>query len=273
MTTPGIPVSLGAELTQNELEHGISADRHLSGYTGPIDDKNRPPYRDHIGEGGQYMRDFILGVNDGLVTSLLLVVGVAASGLTNRDVLLTGIAGAVAGAISMGLGEYIATKSQGEVQEREMKLEKEHFLHHRDQELDQVRHYFKELGISPGPLLENIVTAVNDKDEALMKVMAAFEFSCDSADNNRNPLVAMFYSGRLFFLGSFPSVIPFAIFTTPTTALLVAIACAFATLFFVGAYKTKTTKGNWVRDGSENLAIGMFATGVTYALGLAFAKI
>ncbi len=71
--------------------------------------------QEHLGASRQYWRDIILGVNDGLVSTFLLVTGVAGGGLLPRDVLLTAISGAIAGAISMAAGEYVATKSQNEV--------------------------------------------------------------------------------------------------------------------------------------------------------------
>ena len=82
----------------------------------PSNDQIRgPDYQEHIGSSRQYWRDIILGVNDGLVSTFLLVAGVAGSGLDVRDILLTAIAGALAGAVSMAAGEYMATKSQNEV--------------------------------------------------------------------------------------------------------------------------------------------------------------
>lgn len=76
--------------------------------------KQRSPegYTPHIGETLQYWRNIILGVNDGLVSIFLLVVGVVSGGLDRTQVLLTAIAGAIAGAVSMAAGEYLATKSQ-----------------------------------------------------------------------------------------------------------------------------------------------------------------
>ena len=82
-------------------------------------------YEPHIGASRQYMRDIILGVNDGLVSTFLLVSGVVGGGLSSTDVLLTGVAGALAGMISMAIGEYLATKSQEEVFDAELALEAE----------------------------------------------------------------------------------------------------------------------------------------------------
>ena len=70
---------------------------------------------EHLGKHRQYWRDILLGVNDGLVSTFLLVAGVVGSGLSSTDILLTAISGALAGAVSMAAGEFVATKSQNEV--------------------------------------------------------------------------------------------------------------------------------------------------------------
>ena len=98
-----------------------------------------PGYEPHIGESRQYWRDIILGVNDGLVSIFLLAIGVVGGGLASRDILLASIAAAVAGAISMAAGEYLATKSQDEILSAELRLERTHIEKFRDWELDQLR--------------------------------------------------------------------------------------------------------------------------------------
>ena len=104
-------------------------------------------YEPHIGGSRQYMRDVILGVNDGLVSTFLLVSGVVGGGLSANDVLLTAIAGAIAGAISMAIGEYIATKSQEEVFDAELALERHHLRDHRDHEVEQLRTMLADRGL------------------------------------------------------------------------------------------------------------------------------
>ncbi len=78
----------------------------------------------------QYLRDIILGVNDGLVSMFLLVFGMFGGGALARSILLAGITGAIAGAISMGLGEYIATKSQLEIMVSDVSRERYEFALH-----------------------------------------------------------------------------------------------------------------------------------------------
>ena len=88
--------------------------------------RQRPAFTEHLGKHRQYWRDIILGVNDGLVSMFLLVAGVVGGGMATRNILLTAVAGAIAGAVSMAAGEYMATKSQDEVFQGEIELEKEH---------------------------------------------------------------------------------------------------------------------------------------------------
>lgn len=108
----------------------------------------------------------------------------------------------------MGLGEYIATKSQENVNRGEFALEEEHFKYHRDVEIEQLRGFLQGVGLE-GNLLEAVVSQVGGNDKALMKMMQAFEFSAGNDETERNPLLAMYTSGRLFIMGSIPAVIPF----------------------------------------------------------------
>ena len=237
----------------------------------PPADANNVPYRPHAGEGSQYLRDFILGVNDGLISTFLVVVAVVGGNSTRLQTLLTAISSTIAGALSMGIGEYIATKSQLQVADGEMRLENEHFKYHRDVEIEQLRQFLTSVNLS-GNLLEAVVSEVGRSDEGLMKMMQAFEFGGEE-ELERNPLKAMWMSGRLFFLGSLPTVIPFFIPQLSSgEALGIAAALVGVTLFVVGAYKTRTTKGNWLVDGTENLALGAVAAGISYAVGVAFEK-
>ena len=230
------------------------------------------PYRPHAGEGSQYLRDFILGVNDGIISTFLLVVAVVGGSATTLQALLSAVSAAVAGAIAMGIGEYIATKSQLQVNDGEMLLESEHFKYHRDVELLQLRQFLESVSLS-GPLLEAVVAEVGRSDESLMKMMMAFEFGVHAEELERNPWKAMAMSGRLFLIGAIPTIAPFCATTlAPHTALAIAAGLVGATLFVVGAYKTRTTKGNWLKDGMENLGLGAIATGISYAVGVIFSK-
>mmetsp|Transcript_17908 Transcript_17908/g.29415 ORF Transcript_17908/g.29415 Transcript_17908/m.29415 type:complete len:130 (-) Transcript_17908:895-1284(-) len=96
-----------------------------------------PHYVEHLGKQRAYMRDFILGINDGLVSMFLLILGVSGGGLSTSQILLTGITGAAAGIVSMAAGEFLATKSQNDVTVGELALEHVHFKYFRNIEIDQ----------------------------------------------------------------------------------------------------------------------------------------
>jgi VIT1/CCC1 family predicted Fe2+/Mn2+ transporter len=225
-------------------------------------------YEPHIGGSRQYMRDIILGVNDGLVSTFLLVSGVVGGGLEATQVLLTGIAGAVAGMVSMAIGEYLATKSQEEVFDAELSLERHHHEEHRAEERRQLREMLAEHGLS-GDALETVVDIIDDDDEVMFSMHKALEFGIVD-DERRSPWLAAVTSGLLFLAGAIPSVIPFAIWDATGTALLAAAVLSGIGLFAVGAAKTLQTRRNPVLSGAENLALGFVGGVIAYGVGLAF---
>ncbi|HZD24415.1 MAG TPA: VIT1/CCC1 transporter family protein, partial [Acidimicrobiia bacterium] len=192
-------------------------------------------YTPHIGETRQYWRDIVLGVNDGLVSIFLLVVGVVSGGLDRRRVLLTAIAGAIAGAVSMAAGEYLATKSQDEVLEAEITLERTHIREFRAQEVAQLKGFFTDMGVETEHM-EGVMAGFADNDTALLNAMAALEFGAVESER-RSPRRAMAMSGGLFLLGSLPSTIPFAVAGSVGGALVWATVGSLLGLFVMGVVK------------------------------------
>lgn len=217
------------------------------------------------------MRDIILGVNDGLVSTFLLVSGVVGGGLNAVDVLLAGVAGAIAGMISMAVGEYIATKSQEEVFEAEIALEREHLKYHRQQERDQLRDMLSDVGLE-GDGLESVVEIVDADDEAMLNMHAALEFGIVDTER-RNPVAAAIFSGMLFLSGAIPSVLPFAFFDNTGTALAVSGVLTGIGLIAVGAAKTMHTRKSPVRSAAENLAFGLVGGLLAFLVGMVFQQL
>lgn len=230
-------------------------------------------YEPHIGESRQYWRDIILGVNDGLVSIFLLVVGVVGGGLDTAQVILTATAGAIAGAISMASGEYLATKSQDEVFEAELALERVHLKEHREMEVDQLRGFFSDMGVAEDDL-DHVVEAFNRSDETMLNAMAALEFGVVESER-RSAYRAMALSGLLFLAGSLPSVLPFAFIDDTRTALIWATPLALGGLFLVGVMKARVTKVSRVKAGLENMVIaglgGLAAWGIGSLVGTTLA--
>jgi len=242
-------------------------------YTGRMSGENTtealpPDYQPHIGASREYMRDIMLGVNDGLVSTFLLVSAVVGGGLDATDVLLTAIAGAIAGMISMAVGEYIATKSQEEVFEAELALESQHLIYHRQHEKDQLRDMLSDMGLA-GDGLEQVVEIVNADDKAMLNMHAALEFGIiDTA--RRNPIAAAMFSGLMFLGGALPSVLPFAFVDSTGTGLLIAGILAGAGLLTVGAVKTLQTGKPPLTSALENFVLGMAGGVLAYVVGKLF---
>jgi VIT1/CCC1 family predicted Fe2+/Mn2+ transporter len=222
-------------------------------------------YEPHVGQTRQYWRDIILGLNDGLVSMFLLVAGVVGGGLTSDQVLLTGLAGALAGAISMGSGEFLATKSQDEVLTSELALERDHIRHFRQQEVNQLHEFFTDMGISPEDL-PAVIEAFTRTDETILAAMKVIEFGVVDTER-RSPYRAMTLSAVLFLLGSMPPVLPFLLRPSPGVGLAWAAGLSAVGLFMVGVGKTYVTRTNAVRAGLENLVIAGIGGLVAFGLG------
>jgi len=230
-----------------------------------MNDPSRLVYEPHVGASRQYWRDIVLGVNDGLVSMFLLVAGVVGGGFDRRQVLLTAIAGAVAGAVSMAAGEYLATKSQREVLASEIDLERTHIEHFRNRELAQLYQLFRDVGITEEDL-PDVVRAFSRDDQTLLNAMKVMEFGIVDSEE-RSPVTAMLMSGGLFLAGSIPAVAPFLFDLRPHVALAVGAGLAAVALFSVGVVKTFITRTSPIVAGLENLAIAALGGGMAYAVG------
>jgi predicted membrane protein (TIGR00267 family) len=219
----------------------------------PIDQATTVPYEPHVGLSRQYWRDIVLGVNDGLVSMFLLVAGVVGGGLSSEQITLTAIAGAIAGAISMGAGEWLATQSQEEVLDSEIALERTHIEHFRDQEVAQLQDFFRDVGVREEDM-ERVTSAFSHDDETLLNTMKVHEFGIVDSER-RSPYMAMLMSGLLFLAGSLPSVLPFLFGASPNVGLAWAAIFTAVGLFLVGVVKTRVTRTNPIRSGLENLII------------------
>jgi VIT1/CCC1 family predicted Fe2+/Mn2+ transporter len=222
-------------------------------------------YEEHVGASRQYWRDIVLGINDGLVSMLLLVAGVVGGGLDRQQIILTGVAGALAGAVSMATGEYLATKSQDEVMESELALERTHIKHFRQQEVDQLYPMLRNVGVAEADM-ETVVTALTRTDDVLLNSMKILEFGVVDTER-RSPMSAAWTSGGLFLAGSIPAVVPFLFPVNRVWGLVIAAALAGICLFAVGVVKTFVTRTNPIRAGLQNLLVAGLGALVAFGVG------
>eukprot|EP00984_Skeletonema_dohrnii_P021017 scaffold10395_cov134-Skeletonema_dohrnii-CCMP3373.AAC.1 len=238
---------------------------------------NKDYKKEHLGESREYWRDIILGVNDGLVSTFLLVVGVYGSGLGTKNILLTSISGLVAGAISMAAGEYVATKTQEEVKRGECLLEEKAVREHKHDELRHLNDLLTKIGI-PEAEDENseefkvrraLLGYYEDHDESHVKINVALAFG-DVEASERSPWIAGAVAFFLFALGALPSVIPFAVTSNEEKAVLAAFVATMVCILLVGGVKTWATKGVWWVSAIENVVITAGGGAIAYAIGLSF---
>jgi hypothetical protein len=165
---------------------------------------------EHLGKHRQYWRDILLGVNDGLISTFLLVAGVAGGGLDSRSILLTAIAGTVAGAIAMCAGEFVATKSQNEVMQGEINLERTHLTHYRKEEIKELSELLQVIGLPKEErvLRQQLLLYYDRNPECMLQAMMALEFGVLD-EEVRSPVIAGMTNLVLFTCGALPSVIPF----------------------------------------------------------------
>ncbi len=265
-----------SKVTQEEstIEHVVNEDGRIYDpkydiYRYPEDLEGKEiEFKEHDDKIRNYMRDIILGVNDGLVSIYLLVAGVAGANSPVKNVLLAGIVGAIAGAISMMAGEFISTKSQEQVFDAIIEEEKLHFKYFRNHEINELFDMFGELGLR-GKQLQELVEKIAEDDDKLMKVMMTMELGVADI-SRRSPWKAMATVAFLFIAGSLPSVLPFFFVTDAIVGLYWATGLTSLTLFATGALKTLMTKTNPIKEGLEHLFIGMIGGGVSYLIGLAY---
>jgi predicted membrane protein (TIGR00267 family) len=214
--------------------------------------------------GGGAMRELVFGVNDGLVSTLSLVSGVAGAAVQQSVVLLAGVAGLLSGAISMAAGAYISTKSQREVYEAQVAREREELLLEPEEEKDELRTLYRLKGYSAEEA-DRLVERISQNEELMLESLVRDELGL-MPETFPNPWLAGLQSGGAFVVGAFVPLIGY-LFFSGITATLVSVAISVVALFVIGVLKTLFTGLSWLRSGLEMVLIGLFATVTTYLIG------
>ena len=213
---------------------------------------------------GRAIREIIFGSNDGLVTTLGFLMGVYGAMQDQRIILITGIAEAAAGAISMATGAYLSSKAEREYYEREMRREIVEMREKPAQEQEEVRRIYRAKGFE-GAELEAVVRRITADPRVWLQCMMLEELGL-IAEPSGAPVRAAMCMGLSFIAGAAVPLVPYMVLTG-RMALLTSVACSMATLFTLGAAKTALTKRRWWSGGVEMLALGMFACAVGYLVG------
>jgi VIT1/CCC1 family predicted Fe2+/Mn2+ transporter len=213
-----------------------------------------------------WFRAAVFGANDGLVSNFSLVLGMAGAGSSSQVILLAGLAGLLAGALSMAAGEYISVRSQRELLDATAHdLDPATLAALRDYEAGELALVFRARGLSPAEAEQRAAALLNEHHDqtAGPEVVEAAEDVVGSAGGAAGSSFAAFASGAVI------PILPFFV-TSGSTAITTAAVLVGVALFATGATVGVLTGGPLVRRGLRQLAIGAAAAAVTYALGRVF---
>jgi VIT1/CCC1 family predicted Fe2+/Mn2+ transporter len=216
------------------------------------------------------LRAAVFGASDGLVSNTALVMGFAGSGaaggVDSRTVLFAGIAGLLAGAFSMGAGEYVSVASQRDVFHREIALEKSELESKPLEEQRELELIYRAKGLDAVTARTTAETIMSNPDVAL-DTLVREELGLDPGDLG-SPLRVALFSFVAFAVGAVVPVLPY-LFATDTTALVLAVVFASVALLAVGGTVGRLSGLGVVRSALRQFLVGAGAAAFTYALGLA----
>ncbi len=219
----------------------------------------------HRLSGGNALRAAVLGANDGLVSNLSLVMGVAGAHASGHGILVAGWAGLSAGACSMALGEWLSVQSARESYAKQIDLERQEVEAMPQEEAEELALIYQARGIEEKEARRMAEQVMRRKDTAV-ETMAREELGIDPDNLGGSAWTAAAASFLLFALGAAVPLSPF-LFLSGATAIAGAIATSAAGLFLLGAAVTLFTGRNvWV-SGLRQVGFGMAAAAVTFGFG------
>lgn len=223
------------------------------------------------GRGGGWVSDAIYGANDGLGAVFGIVSGVAgATDNQRRYVLIAGLAGMIASALSMGAGAYLAVKSEREVHEAEIARERAEVEENPEEEKEEMSLFYQLQGFSEQEA-DRMAEKIAEDPEQMVRAMSQSELGY-SEEHFRNPWVSASSAALSTAVGAFVPIIPF-FFVGGSTAVVIAFTISLLAHFAIGAAKSMITIRSWWASGAEMTVVGVIEAVVTYGLGLAFGKL
>jgi VIT1/CCC1 family predicted Fe2+/Mn2+ transporter len=219
----------------------------------------------HRGMGGNALRAAVLGANDGLVSNLSLVMGVAGAAMAPRAILVTGLAGLLAGACSMALGEWLSVNTARESAQRQIDTEAAELEQVPEEEQEELALIYQAKGL-PEELAKTLARQLIANKQTALDTLVREELGIDPDELGGSAWAAAGTSFMLFSLGAIFPVAPyFGLAGTP--ALAASLAASGVALFLIGAGTSLFTgRGIWF-SGVRQLVVGLAAAGVTFGIG------
>ena len=214
-------------------------------------------------QNGGFLREFIFGLNDGLVSTLSILAGLSGAVVSNNVIVLAGLAEIVAGSISMGLGAYISTKSESEYFKNKIERENKRIEDIPQIEINELKKVYKEKGFNEKEV-NLIVNKIIKHKSAWLDTIIHEKFGiCQQFDDPRK---LGLINGFAFVIGGLFPILPFLIFKLQYP-LFIGTIFALVILFFIGIIKSKITGKNWFLSGFELAFVCLLAATLSYFAG------
>jgi len=219
----------------------------------------------HRTAGGNALRAAVLGANDGLVSNLSLVMGVAGAALSEHAILVTGLAGLLAGAGSMALGEWLSVQSARELYEHQIETEMEELETMPEEEEEELALIYQARGVDEEQARAFAAGVMQNSDTAL-ETMTREELGINPSELSGSPWQAAFTSFVLFAFGAIVPVTPF-FFAGGQTAVVLSVVFSTIALFVVGAAITLFTGKPALLSGLRQVIFGLVAAALVFGIG------
>lgn len=219
----------------------------------------------HRSAGGNELRAAVLGASDGLTSNLSLVMGVAGATLTGHAVLFAGVAGLLAGAFSMSIGEWVSVQSARELNLHQIAVERQELQDAPQEEQEELALIYQSKGLDEQTAKELAANLMQQSGSAL-DTLAREELGIDPRDLGGSAWSAAITSFFLFAIGAIIPVFPF-IFTNGFTAVIMSLILSVFGLFGIGAGVSLTASSPLWKSGGRQILLGLLAAGITFGLG------
>ncbi len=230
--------------------------------TGAVNAAARPEHH-HADVSGGWLRPAVFGAMDGLVTNIALIAGVGGGGVSPEAIVLTGTAGLVAGAISMGLGEYTSVRTQTEQVAAEVAKERRELERNPEVETEELAQAWIDRGLPPD-LAREVAKVVHTNPEEALRIHAREELGVDPTEQP-SPWTAAISSFLCFCIGALIPLLPYLL---GSDVLWPALIAGGAGLFLAGALVARFTHRAWWTSGLRQLLLGGAAAAATYVIGM-----